>query len=64
MQESFIKHYVISAFCLKLLDIVVLILSQVNMENNRCRKCLKDSLPFISFLSELLGQNVFCVDIQ
>jgi hypothetical protein len=30
MQESFIKHYVISAFCLKLLDIVVLILSQVN----------------------------------
>jgi hypothetical protein len=32
VQESFIKHYVISAFCLKLLDIVVLILSQVNME--------------------------------
>ncbi len=35
MQESFITHYVISAFCLKLLDIVVLILSQVNLENKK-----------------------------
>jgi hypothetical protein len=51
MQESFIKHYVISAFCLKLLDIVVLILSQVNSgKPNRCRRRIKDRLPFISFL--------------
>ena len=31
-QEAFIKHYLISAFALKLLDIVVLILSQVTVD--------------------------------
>ena len=31
-QESFMKHYVISAFCLKLVDVVVLVLSQVTLD--------------------------------
>ena len=31
-QEAFIKHYLISAFALKLLDIVVLILGQVTVD--------------------------------